>query len=115
MVQNGSSISSNKPGTTTASRLFDGSLDFAEEFLAHLVAWRVVEPVQEPAAGGGFSQTLIGWKHERAKYSSTSPTVNSRSPCQPQKPRAQAASIGQSCTHMRGGGVVVEPWVKRRS
>src|SRR5262245_23893399 len=51
----------------------------------------------------------------RAKNSSTSATVSSPSPCQPQYPSAQAASTGQSCTHISGGGVVVAPCSSRGS
>src|SRR5262249_37905412 len=54
-------------------------------------------------------------KQARAKNSSTSATDSRPSPCQPQNPRAQAASTGQSCTHCNGGGVLVAPWSSRGS
>ena len=38
----------------------EGEFDLGEEFAAHLGAWRVVEPVEEPAAGGGLAEALVG-------------------------------------------------------
>src|SRR5262245_41514379 len=39
--------------------LLDGAGDFGQEQLAHLVAGCLVEPVEEPAAGGGLSEAAV--------------------------------------------------------
>ena len=38
----------------------EGEFDLGEEFAADLVAGGVVEPVEEPTAGGGFAEALVG-------------------------------------------------------
>ena len=40
----------------------EGSFDFGEEFAAHLDAWGVVEPVEEPPTGGGLTESLVGFE-----------------------------------------------------
>src|SRR3954451_20197222 len=40
--------------------LREGQLDLAQQVAAHLVAGGVVEPVEEPPAGGGLAEPLVG-------------------------------------------------------
>src|SRR5262249_61410751 len=83
----------------------EGVFDFAKQFATHFVSRRVVEPVEEPAAGGGFAEAGGGLEAQGGGGNPPPPPpLLLLPPPPPPPPRPPAARAAPPPPHRRGGG-----------